>query len=214
VCSLSSFFKYLAGSAAELRLPVNMPNPAHSQFIARSSADPVVETPALTLSQARQLQEMPKGDDLIAWRDRAIIDFYLYTGARIATGCSLTVADFTTSKATPPFAYARKATRPKLSVFTGARQTPSAATSTSRSSTAVRFFEHARTHEVPHSQKQPSPTPPCIAPFSTISRDFRRRWMEANAVTTPTFFARPQRRSFSRRARTSARSKNCSAIAM
>jgi integrase/recombinase XerD len=94
VCSLSSFFKYLAGSAAELRLPVNMPNPAHSQFIARSSADPVVETPALTLSQARQLQEMPKGDDLIAWRDRAIIDFYLYTGARIATGCSLTVADF------------------------------------------------------------------------------------------------------------------------
>lgn len=94
VCSLSSFFKFLAGSAAELRLPVNMPNPAHSQFIARSSADPVVETPALTLSQARQLQEMPKGDDVLAWRDRAIIDFYLYTGARIATGCSLTVADF------------------------------------------------------------------------------------------------------------------------
>lgn len=94
VCSLSSFYKFLAGSAAELRLPVNLPNPAHSQFIARSSADPLVETPALTLSQARQLQEMPKGDDVLAARDRAILDFYLYTGARIATGCRLTVTDF------------------------------------------------------------------------------------------------------------------------
>lgn len=94
VCSLSSFYKFLGGAAAELRLPVNLPNPAHSQFIARSSADPVVETPALTLSQARQLQEMPKGEDVLAWRDRAIIDFYLYTGARIATGCTLTVGDF------------------------------------------------------------------------------------------------------------------------
>jgi site-specific recombinase XerD len=94
VCSLSSFYKYLGGAAAELRLPVNLPNPAHSQFIARSSADPVIETPALTLSQARHLQEMPKGDDAIACRDRAIIDFYLYTGARIATGCTLTMSDF------------------------------------------------------------------------------------------------------------------------
>jgi site-specific recombinase XerD len=94
VCSLSSFYKFLAGSAAELRLPVNLPNPAHSQFIARASADPLVETPALTLSQARQLQELPKGEDVLAWRDRAILDFYLYTGARIATGCKLKVSDF------------------------------------------------------------------------------------------------------------------------
>ncbi len=94
ICSLSSFYKYLAGAAAELRLPVNLPNPAHSQFIARESADALVETPALSLSQARQLQEMPKGEDLLVWRDRAILDFYLYTGSRIATGCKLVVTDF------------------------------------------------------------------------------------------------------------------------
>jgi hypothetical protein len=41
ISSLSSFYKYLAGAAAELRLPVNVPNPAHAQFIARESSDPL-----------------------------------------------------------------------------------------------------------------------------------------------------------------------------
>lgn len=94
VGALSNFFKFVAGAAAEVRLPINVPNPAHPQFIPRTSSDPVHETPALTLQQARKLQEMPKGDDALAWRDRAILDFYLYTGARIATGCMLSVADF------------------------------------------------------------------------------------------------------------------------
>ena len=40
VSALSSFYKYLALSAAELRLPILVPNPAHSQFIARESSDP------------------------------------------------------------------------------------------------------------------------------------------------------------------------------
>jgi site-specific recombinase XerD len=30
ISSLSSFYKYLAGAAAELRLPINVPNPAHA----------------------------------------------------------------------------------------------------------------------------------------------------------------------------------------
>jgi site-specific recombinase XerD len=36
IASLSSFYKYLAGAAAELRLPINVPKPVHPQFIARA----------------------------------------------------------------------------------------------------------------------------------------------------------------------------------
>src|SRR5262245_50243920 len=39
IASLSSFYKYLAASAAELRLPITVPNPAHAQFIAREASD-------------------------------------------------------------------------------------------------------------------------------------------------------------------------------
>src|SRR5436853_4347146 len=48
VSSLSSFYKYLGAAAAELRLPVIVPNPAHSQFIPRAGSDPVEETQALS----------------------------------------------------------------------------------------------------------------------------------------------------------------------
>src|SRR5580704_19753848 len=34
------------------------------------------------------------GDSLLELRDRAILKFYLYTGARIETGCKLNVSDF------------------------------------------------------------------------------------------------------------------------
>lgn len=94
VSSLSSFFKFLAGAAAELRLPITVPNPAHAQFISREASDPVDETRALSLARARQLLNMAKGENLLLIRDRAIIRFYLYTGARIATGCKLKVNDF------------------------------------------------------------------------------------------------------------------------
>jgi site-specific recombinase XerD len=69
ISSLSSFYKYLAGAAAELRLPINVPNPAHAQFIARESSDPLEGT-------------------------RAILKTYLYTGIRLATACRLRVKDF------------------------------------------------------------------------------------------------------------------------
>src|SRR4029079_3498626 len=42
--SLSGFYKFLQGVAAELRLPITVPNPAHAQFIARGSKDPPHET--------------------------------------------------------------------------------------------------------------------------------------------------------------------------
>jgi site-specific recombinase XerD len=94
ICSLSSFYKYLGLSAAELRLPIVVPNPASAQFIKRAKPDPRRETKALSLARVRQLLALPPGHDRIAARDRAILHFYLYSGARIASGCKLEVADF------------------------------------------------------------------------------------------------------------------------
>jgi integrase/recombinase XerC len=94
ISSLSSFYKYLAGAAAELRLPINVPNPAHAQFIARESSDPLEGTRALTATRARQLMGLPAGDELLDFRDRAILKTYLYTGIRLATACRLRIKDF------------------------------------------------------------------------------------------------------------------------
>jgi integrase/recombinase XerC len=94
ISSLSSFYKYLAGSAAELRLPLNVPNPAHAQFIARASSDPLQGTRALSATRARQLMGLPAGDEVLDFRDRAILKTYLYTGVRLATACRLRVRDF------------------------------------------------------------------------------------------------------------------------
>ncbi|MFZ0272383.1 MAG: tyrosine-type recombinase/integrase [Acidobacteriaceae bacterium] len=94
ISSLSSFYRFLSGAAAELRLPITVPNPAHAQFIAREASDPVEETRALSETRARQLMAMVTGESLIELRDRAILKFYLYTGARIETDCALNVSDF------------------------------------------------------------------------------------------------------------------------
>ena len=94
ISSVSSFYKYLQAVAAEMRLPNVVPNPAHAQFIGRSSQDPVDETKALTATRARQLMGLPQGDDLIAFRDRAILRFCLYAGVRIGTVCRTRVQDF------------------------------------------------------------------------------------------------------------------------
>lgn len=94
IASLSSFYKYLGAAAAEMRLPIIVPNPAHAQFIPRTSSDPVDETVALSAARARQLIGLPDGDTLVECRDRAILKFYVYSGARLATGCRLNVSDF------------------------------------------------------------------------------------------------------------------------
>jgi site-specific recombinase XerD len=94
ISSLSSFYKYLAGAAAEFRLPINVPNPAHAQFIARESSDPLEGTRALSATRARQLMGLPAGDGILDYRDRAILRTYLYTGVRLATACRLRVRDF------------------------------------------------------------------------------------------------------------------------
>jgi site-specific recombinase XerD len=94
IASLSSFYKYLQGVAAEFRLPITVPNPAHAQFIPRGSSDPRDETKALSATRARQLMGMPSGDSVFDYRDRAILKVFLYSGARIGTVCRLRVKDF------------------------------------------------------------------------------------------------------------------------
>ena len=94
ISSLSGFYKFLAGVAAEKRLPIMVGNPAHSQFIGRGATDPVDERKALSATRARQLMGMPVGDTVMASRDRAILKCFLYTGARLGTICRLKVSDF------------------------------------------------------------------------------------------------------------------------
>ncbi len=62
ISSVSSFYKFLAGAAAEMRLPITVPNPAHAQFISREASDPLDETRALSAARARQLVGMPAGE--------------------------------------------------------------------------------------------------------------------------------------------------------
>jgi integrase/recombinase XerC len=94
ISSLSGFYKYLGAAAAEMRLPVTIPNPAHAQFIPRAAQDPVGETRALSASRARQLMALPSGESVVAARDRAILKLFLYSGIRLSTGCRLKVEDF------------------------------------------------------------------------------------------------------------------------
>jgi len=77
ISSLSSFFKYLQGAASELRLPITVPNPAHAQFISRESPDARDETKALSLVRARQLMNLPSGESILDYRDRAILKLYI-----------------------------------------------------------------------------------------------------------------------------------------
>lgn len=93
--ALSGFYRFLRETAAtELKLPIQVPNPAHAQFIGRESPDPVDPTLPLGLTKARKLMSLPAGGDVFEARDRAILKVFLYSGIRIGTACRLTVADF------------------------------------------------------------------------------------------------------------------------
>ncbi len=94
VSSVSSFYKYRQGVAADVRLPITIPDPAHAQVISRSLTDRVEETPAISVSRAQHLAGLPEGETHIAGRDRAILTFFLYIGARLSTGYRLNVSDF------------------------------------------------------------------------------------------------------------------------
>jgi site-specific recombinase XerD len=51
-------------------------------------------TRALTATRARQLMGLPSGDEVLNFRDRAILKTYLNTGIRLATARRLRVKDF------------------------------------------------------------------------------------------------------------------------
>jgi len=95
ISALSGFFEFAREAAAASKLPVLLHNPAHKDFVRRPVAEPASPTPALTARQARKLMELPATDgSVLGLRDRAILKFYLFTGARIRTGCLLDVDDF------------------------------------------------------------------------------------------------------------------------
>jgi len=71
-----------------------VPNPAHAQFIARESTDAREETKALSIVRARQLMNMPSGESVCDYRDRAILKLFIYSGIRLGTGCRLKVEDY------------------------------------------------------------------------------------------------------------------------
>ncbi len=101
ISSLSGFFTFMREVAAEARLPIVVPNPAHKDFIKRPVTNPRDETESLSVSQAQRLMRLPHNDTLSAYRDRAILAFYLFTGARIGTGCRLEVKDFLMDEVDP-----------------------------------------------------------------------------------------------------------------
>ena len=117
--ALSGFYRFMREvSVTELKLPIQVPNPAHAQFIGRESPEPVSPTSALTLSKAKRLLALPSRDhilrsdaflakrykdnpaaleeelEVLVARDRAVLAVFLYTGARIGSVCTLHVADF------------------------------------------------------------------------------------------------------------------------
>lgn len=108
LASLSSFYKFVAGCAAEARLPITVPNPAHVQFIRRLGSDPVRATKSLTATRARQLMAMPGGEGILDYRDRAILKTLLYTGVRIGTLRRLDVAHFHDEEDDPTLALMEK----------------------------------------------------------------------------------------------------------
>ena len=83
----------LQGVASEFRLPITVPNPAHAQFIPRGLVGPAMRR-RRSRRPGRQLMGLPSGDTVFDYRDRAIIKFFLYSGARIGTACRLRVKDF------------------------------------------------------------------------------------------------------------------------
>ena len=53
ISSVSSFYKYLAAAAAELRLPITVPNPAHAQFIEELLKNPREQKVLQAIRRAR-----------------------------------------------------------------------------------------------------------------------------------------------------------------
>jgi site-specific recombinase XerD len=111
ISSLSGFFKFLREVAAELRLPIQVANPADKEFVARDSAEPVEERRHFTAAKARQLFALPAGESVLEYRDRAMLKTLLYSGVRIDTLLRLDVGDFQPDEVNPTLRLTEKGNR-------------------------------------------------------------------------------------------------------
>jgi site-specific recombinase XerD len=111
IASLSGFFKFLREVAAELRLPIQIANPADKEFIARDNADPVQERRHFPAFKARQLFSLPAGESVLDHRDRAILKCLLYSGVRIGTLLRLDIEDFHDDEDDPTLRITEKGSR-------------------------------------------------------------------------------------------------------
>lgn len=91
ISALSRLYAFLGSQAAELRLPILLPNPANTTFIKRNTPKP--RRQALTLNLLHHLFAMPEWDSVIAWRDRALLRYMYAAGARRETACLAQVFD-------------------------------------------------------------------------------------------------------------------------
>lgn len=95
--ALSSFYLFMREVAAEYRLPLNLPNPAHREWVPRAQDTAKKPTKALSLTQVRELLVLPQnsgGMTVLDYRDRAILSFLVAMGPRISTLCWALVEDF------------------------------------------------------------------------------------------------------------------------
>jgi site-specific recombinase XerD len=111
IASLSGFFRFLREVAAELRLPIQVANPADKEFISRENADPVEERRHFSAAKARELLGMPEGESVLAYRDRAMLKCLLYGGMRIDTLLRLDVGDFQDDEQDPTLRVTEKGNR-------------------------------------------------------------------------------------------------------
>ena len=111
VASLSGFFRFLREVAAEMRLPVQVANPADKEFIARGNADPVEERRHFAAARARELFGLPEGESVLAYRDRCMLKCLLYSGMRIDTLLRLDVEDFRPNDLDPTLRVTEKGNR-------------------------------------------------------------------------------------------------------
>jgi integrase/recombinase XerC len=111
IASLSGFFKLLREVAAELRLPIQVANPADKEFVARENADPVEERRHFSAAKARQLFSLPAGETVLDYRDRALLKALLFSGVRIGTLLRLDVEDFHADHDNPTLRITEKGSR-------------------------------------------------------------------------------------------------------
>ena len=91
--AICRFYEYLIRVAAKGKLPINVFNPAHPDFVERENDEAEEPTKALSVEELHELLSLPSGDGIVAYRDRAILTVAAAMGFRISTLVRLEVHD-------------------------------------------------------------------------------------------------------------------------